>query len=54
MEGATAEWSVGKDLGLVVDVWSTAALVAAVIEALLEDPEKLTLALKVLGASRPA
>lgn len=49
MDGATVEWSVGKDPDLVVEVWSTAALLAAVIEALLEEPEKLALALNVLG-----
>ena len=52
MERSAFEWSFGKDRDLVVEVWSTAALIAAVIEALLEDPEKLRLALKALGAPR--
>jgi len=43
------EWSVGKDPDLMVEVWSTAALTEAVIEALLEDPQKLQLALEALG-----
>ena len=38
-----------------VEVWSTAALTEAVIEALLEDPQKLQLALEALGPRpRPA
>ena len=45
------EWSVGKGSDLIIEVWSTAALLAAVIEALLEDPQKLRLALQALGAS---
>lgn len=48
------EWSVGKDPDLIVEVWSTAALIGAVLEALLEEPEKLQLALKALGASKAA
>lgn len=40
------------DPDLIVEVWSTGALVAAVIEALLEDPERLQMALKALGASK--
>ncbi len=43
------EWSVGKDPDLMVEVWSTAALTEAVIEALLEDPQKLQAALEALG-----
>lgn len=48
------EWSVGMDPDLAVETWSTGALIAAVIEALLEDPERLQLALKALGASTTA
>ena len=48
------EWSLGKDPDLIVEIWSTAALTAAVIEALLEDPEKLRFALKAFGSSEPA
>lgn len=43
------EWSLGKDPDVMIEVWSTAALVTAVIAALLEDPEKLQLALRALG-----
>lgn len=52
METPSVEWSVGMDPDLIVEVWSTGALVAAVIEALLEDPERLQMALKALGASK--
>jgi len=45
------EWSVGKDSDLITEIWSTAALLAAVIEALLKDPGNLQVALHALGAS---
>lgn len=45
------EWSFGKPPDLMVEVWSTAALTAAVIQALLGDPEKLQMALRAIGAS---
>jgi len=48
------EWSFGKDPDVMIEVWSTAALLGAVIAALLEDPEKLQLALRALGASKAA
>jgi hypothetical protein len=53
MERVTAEWSLGKDSDLMVEIWSTGALVAAVIGALLEEPANLRLALAALRASRP-
>jgi len=53
MSGAI-EWSFGKDPDVMIEVWSTAALLGAVIAALLEDPEKLQLALRALGASKAA
>jgi len=49
--GRTVEWSVGTDPDLLVEIWSTAALMEAVIGALLDEPEKLQLALRALGAS---
>jgi len=48
------EWSFGKDLDLIIEIWSTAALLGAVIAALLEDPEKLQLVLRAVGASKAA
>jgi hypothetical protein len=48
------EWSVGKDPDLVVEIWSTAALTAAVIEALLEEPERMNRAIQMIRGSAPA
>ncbi|MGI0148328.1 MAG: hypothetical protein ACREDF_02185 [Thermoplasmata archaeon] len=45
----TVEWSFGRDPDAMIEVWSTAALLSTVIAALLEEPEKLQLALRVLG-----
>ena len=42
------EWSLGKDPDLMVEVWSTEALIEAVLEALLEEPDNLAKALRVL------
>jgi hypothetical protein len=52
MDWATAEWSFGKDGELMIEIWSTGALIAAVVEALLKEPGNLRLALTALGASR--
>ncbi len=54
MEIPQVEWSVGKNPDVLVEIWSTAALVEAVIEALLEEPAKLRLALRVLRAQPTA
>lgn len=54
MEDRKVEWSFGKDHDLIIDVWSTAALIEAVINALLAEPDKLVLALDVLQKSRPS
>ncbi len=51
MDKAAVEWSVGMDPNLAIDAWSTAALLAAVLEALLEEPEKLAVALRVLAGA---
>lgn len=51
MEAGDVEWSFGKDPDVMIDVWSTAALIAGVIAALLEEPERLRLALRTLGTS---
>lgn len=47
-----AEWSFGKDADLMVEVWSTAALLEAVIDALLAEPDKLKLALETLQKAK--
>jgi len=46
--GRGIEWSFHKDRDLIIEIWSTAALLEAVIAALLDDPEKLKLALESL------
>jgi len=51
MDKAAVEWSVGMDPNLAIDAWSTAAPLAAVLEALLEEPEKLAVALRVLAGA---
>ncbi len=43
------EWSLHRDPDLMVEIWSAAALLAAVMEALLEDPQNLRIALEALG-----
>jgi len=45
---AAIEWSVGKDPDLMIEVWTTEALVEAVLGALLEEPENFAKALRVL------
>ena len=52
MDRTAVEWSFGKDPEVMMEVWTTAALVEAVIAALLEDPESLRLALRVLEGSK--
>jgi hypothetical protein len=48
------EWSLGKDPDAMIEVWSTAALITAVIAVFLEDPDKLQLALRALGMHKPS
>ncbi len=50
MRIASAEWGPGQDPELMVEVWNTAALLEAVLEALLEDPQAMT---KAMGLFRP-
>ena len=47
---ALVEWGPGQDLEMMVEVWNTAALLEAVLEALLEDPQAMT---KAMGLFRP-
>ena len=44
----SVEWSLGKDPELIVEVWSTEALVEAVLEGLLEEPDNLAKAVRLL------
>ncbi|MEK6988523.1 MAG: hypothetical protein AABX97_10640 [Candidatus Thermoplasmatota archaeon] len=52
MAGRGIEWSFHKDRDLSIEIWSTAALLEAVIAALLDDPEKLRLALESLTRTK--
>ncbi len=47
-----AEWSAHRSPDLVIEVWSTAALMEAVLVALLGDPEGLAKAQRLLGPKR--
>lgn len=49
MAASKVEWSLNRDPDLIVEAWSTAALIQTVIQALLEEPEKLRVALEALG-----
>lgn len=52
MAGREVEWSLHKDPDLIIEIWSTAAVLEAVIAALLDDPQKLKLALGALSKAR--
>lgn len=53
MAVAKVGWSLGQDPDLIVEVWSTAAVLEAVIASLLEEPENLKRALEVLARGPP-
>ncbi len=52
MAGREVEWSLHKDPDLIIEVWSTAALLEAVVAALLDDPANLRLALERLTKTK--
>ncbi len=52
MAGREVEWSLHKDPDLIMEIWSTAALVEAVVTALLDDPANLKLALERLAKTK--
>jgi len=51
--GPRVEWSLNRDPDLIIEIWSTAAALEAVIAALMEDPEAMRRALQALGGTRP-
>lgn len=51
MVASKVEWSLDRDLDLITEIWSTAALIEAVIAALLDDPGNLRRALEALRAA---
>jgi len=48
VQTASVEWTLGKGPELMIEVWSTEALVAAVLAALLAEPDNLAKALRIL------
>jgi hypothetical protein len=48
------EWSLNRDPDLLIEVWSTEALIEAVLSALLEDPEAMKRAVSILGGRKPS
>lgn len=54
MATTAVEWSFGREPEAMIEVWSTAALIETVLAALLEDPDRLRLALRALGQKEPA
>ncbi len=47
------EWSLNRDPDLIIEIWSTEALIEAVLVALLADPEAMKRAVAVLTAAKP-
>jgi hypothetical protein len=47
--GREVEWSFHKDPDLIIEIWSTAAVLEAVVAALLNEPAKLKLMLERWG-----
>jgi len=45
---ASVEWTLGKDPGVLVEVYTTESLLEAVLGALLEDPAAMAKAMKLL------
>lgn len=50
MAASRVGWSLHRDPDLIIEIWSTAALIEAVVAALLDDPENLRRALETLRA----
>ncbi len=46
------EWSLNRDPDLIIEIWSTEALIEAVLATLLEDPDAMKRAIAALSAAR--
>lgn len=46
------EWSLNRDPDLYIEIWSTEALIEAVLRALLADPAAMQRAVAALSAAR--
>ena len=52
MRYVSVEWSLGKDPEVMIEVWNTAALMEAVLEALLEDSQAMAKAVNLFRSAR--
>ncbi len=52
MAAPKVEWSRNRDPDLIIEIWSTEALIEAVLATLLEDPEAMKRAIAALSAAR--
>ncbi len=52
MAAPKVEWSLNRDPDLIIEIWSTEALIESVLAALLEDPEAMKRAIAALSAAR--
>lgn len=52
MAAPKVEWSLNRDPDLIIEIWSTEALIEAVLATLLEDPEAMKRAIAALSAAR--
>ncbi len=52
MAAPKVEWSLNRDPDLIIEIWSTEALIEAVLAALLAEPEAMQRAIEALSAAR--
>ncbi len=52
MAAPKVEWSLNRDPDLSIEIWSTEALIEAVLTALLSEPEAMKRAIAALSAAR--
>ena len=52
MAANQVEWSINRDPDLYIEIWSTEALIKAVLGALLADPVAMKRAIAALSAAR--
>ena len=52
MAAPKVEWSLNRDPDLISEIWSTEALIEAVLQALLADPVAMQRAIATLSAAR--
>ncbi len=52
MAAPKVEWSLNRDPDLIIEIWSTEALIEAVLAALLAEPEAMKRAIAALSTAR--